>query len=337
MVVRVGILGAGYIARTHSQLLREVEDRIERAGAYDPDPARLHELAEESGHRRCRSAEEVLDGCDAVFVCAPTATHLPLVRAAAERGVAVYCEKPLAVDLPSARNVAAVAATVTNQVGLVLRRSPAFRALRHGLADGRFGPAMAISFRDDQHLPVRGRYDSRWRIEVDQAGGGVLLEHSVHDLDLLEWVVGPVRRVSARTANHHGHPGIEDTATVMVEHAGGELSTLASVWHEVGSRPSERRLELLAVDAVATVEHDWFGPLRIERDGEAEPEVLEGDHLLAATGDDEGWGNPTAAFVAAVADGRPAHPSLGEAVRAHELVDAAYRSAAAGGAWVETP
>ena len=335
MAVRVGFLGAGFIAQSHSRLLHEVEDQIDRAGAYDPDRARLENLCDTSGHLPCWSVEEVLAGCDAVFVCTPTASHLTLVTAAAERGVAVFCEKPLGVDLAAARQVAAAGAAVINQVGLVLRRSPAFRAVRRRLGDGAWGEPMAVVFRDDQHLPIRGRYDSRWRIDVAQAGGGVLIEHSIHDVDLLEWILGPIVRVTARTTNLHGHPGIEDTVALMAEHGEGVLSTLVSVWHEVGSRPSERRLEVLARDAVVSVEHDWFGPVRIEREGQP-VEVLEGDVLLAATGDGDGWGNPSAAFVESVAAEREGSPTLADAVRAHELVDAAYRSAAADGSWMET-
>src|SRR5439155_14668058 len=119
---------------------------------------------------------------DAVYVCTWTSEHPRLVAAAAERGLAVFCEKPLATSLEGARWMTAVVegSGVTNQVGLVLRSSPAFLMLRRVAADSRSGRLMSIVFRDDQYIPIQGMYGSHWRGEGDKAGAGTLLEHSIH-------------------------------------------------------------------------------------------------------------------------------------------------------------
>src|SRR5258706_543984 len=124
MTVRVGFLGAGLIATYHSKSLHVSGADVTWAGVFDPDPARAEDFARASGATACASEEEVLDGCDAVYVCTWTAEHLRLVDAAAARGRAVFCEKPLATDLAGARRMteAVEAAVVVNQVGLVARQ-----------------------------------------------------------------------------------------------------------------------------------------------------------------------------------------------------------------------
>src|SRR4051812_46664277 len=147
---------------------------------------------------------EVLSAVDAVWICTPTSSHRALVEAAAAAGVAIFCEKPLATTLADAEAMTAAASAVPAQVGLVLRTSPAYRALADLVHGGEIGAPMAVVFRDDQYLPNQGQYASEWRADVTVAGGGTLIEHSIHDLDVLRWLLGDATSVVARTANHAG-------------------------------------------------------------------------------------------------------------------------------------
>ena len=110
-----------------------------------------------------------------------------------------------------------------------------------------------------------------------------------------------------------------------------------TVWHDVVERPSLRRVEVLCERRHIVVEGDWDGPLTWTTTG-AEEQVLAGAELAAACrAEGLDVGDPDGAFVRAVAAGEPASPTLREAVRPHEVVDAIYRSAAAGGTRVELP
>jgi predicted dehydrogenase len=330
-VVRVGFLGAGFIATFHSKLLRASGVDHERAGVYDPDRSRADAFVAAAGGFVAGSEDEVLSSCDAVFVCTWTSDHEAQVRRAAHAGVAVFVEKPLSTDLDGARRVAALLEGNTHQVGLVLHRSPAYNLVRSLLEDtDRNGRLMSAVFRDDQVLPTGGRYASAWRAERDKAGSGVLLEHSIHDLDLLDRLIGPVTSVSGHQRSFHGIDGIEDLVVATFELAGGGVATLTTVWHDLPDRNSLRYLELHCERAFISVEEDWFGPVRYSVEGSTQE--WSGDGLLAEC---ERRGIPTALpegeFVEAVAAGTPAWPDAGVAVRAHELCDAVYRSAAAGG------
>ncbi|HEY4376068.1 MAG TPA: Gfo/Idh/MocA family oxidoreductase [Acidimicrobiales bacterium] len=339
MTVRVGFLGAGLIATFHSKMLKGSGEDVAWAGVWDPDPARRAAFAEASGATACASEAEVLDSCDAVYVCTWTSEHPRLVAAAAERGLPVFCEKPLGVDLATARDMADTVerAGVINQVGLILRYSPAFNLLRDLVADPASGRVMSVVFRDDQFIPIQGSYDSTWRGDRTKAGSGTLLEHSIHDLDILEFCVGRVASVSARSASFHGLDGIEDSVATALTFVDGGLGAMTSVWHDILERPSLRRIEVFCERLYVGVEDDWFGPLWWTRLG-GEEQQLDADGVMAAVaerGIDRG--NPDGAFVQAVRRGRPSWPRFRDAVRAHELCDAVYRSAAAGGAPVELP
>jgi len=344
--MRIGFLGAGLIATYHSKSLRrsgvEAEHDVVRAGVYDPDRARAEAFAAASGHHVCSSEDEVLDGCDAVYVCTWTSEHPRLVAAAAQRGLAVFCEKPLAVSLELAEELVASVerAGVVNQVGLVLRRSAAYRWGHHLVTDPAAGRVMTVVFRDDQFIPVQGHYDSTWRADRRRAGAGTLLEHSIHDVDMLRFLAGEVVSVSARTANFHGHEGIEDVATATVAFASGATGTLTSVWHDNLARPSLRRVEVFCERRHVVIEgDDWFGPVSWT-DADGTTGTLGGTGASAEIVDAvapfvEGHANPDGAFVRSVAHGTPAHPDVATALVAHRIVDAMYRSAAAGGSAVE--
>jgi predicted dehydrogenase len=333
VTTRVGFLGAGLIATYHSKSLHVSGADVAWTGVFDPDRDRAEDFARASGATVRATEDDVLDDCDAVYVCTWTAEHPRLVRAAAERGVAVFCEKPLAINVDLAREMAETvrAAGVVNQVGLVLRHSPAFGLMKAIAADASSGRPMSVVFRDDQFIPVQGSYRSTWRGDVTKAGAGTLLEHSIHDLDMLEHVMGPVVEISARTAGFHGIDGIEDVATLALRFASGAIGTLTSIWHDVLERPSLRRVELFCERAYAVLEGDWFGPVEWTTTGQPTQRLDFADLEAEAARRGATLGNPDASFIDAVVKGEPAWPSFDDALRAHVLADAAYRSAATGG------
>lgn len=338
MSLRVGFLGAGLIARYHAMQLRLTPEPHRITSVFDPDTARARSFADDEGGRAVGSIEEVVADCDAVFVCSWTAAHDDGVAAAVDAGVAVFCEKPLATDLPGALELAdrVAAADVVNAVGLVLRSSPALWCLRELIHEPSAGRIMNVVFRDDQYLPTQGMYGSTWRGERRLAGSGTLLEHSIHDVDLLEWLVGPALRVGAHQASFHGLDGIEDSVTAWFGFEGGASATLTSVWHDVLSRPSQRRIEVFCERAVVTLEGEYFGPVHIQTSDDRR--TLDGDELMAwlAERGIELRSTETE-FLAQVRRslaGEPVErvrPDVADAVRAHRVVDALYRSAADGG------
>ena len=330
-MVRIGFFGAGFIAALHTYLLgtAEVDHRI--VAVCDPDEDRARRFAADTGAAVMDEAD-LLDAVDAVFITTWTSEHPRLVAAAAAAGKAIFCEKPLATNLAEVTEmVAAVEKSgVINQVGLILRFLAPFRLTRKLLADERAGRVLSVVYRDDQYLPIGGTYGSSWRIDPARAGHGTVIEHSIHDLDILEWLLGPVAAVSASTRSYHGHDAIEDVAAIRLDFASGATGNLASIWHDMGERESQRHIEFFSERLYVAIEGDFTGPVRWQFTGEDE-QVAEGADLDAVVADTTDRGNPARAFLTAVAEGRPASPGFADAVGAHRVVDAVYRSAAADG------
>lgn len=345
MTIRIGIIGCGFMGATHSRCLRALHRRgivdAPVVALCDTDIERARSMASHHAAEIVTAdPAEVLAAVDAVLITTHTSAHGPLVRAAASAGVHVFCEKPLATTAPEVREMLATVqgAGIVHQVGLVLRYSPPFQALADVVGSQQQGRALAAVFRDDQFFPIQGHYDSTWRADVDKAGGGTLIEHSIHDIDVLAWALGPIVEVSARTAAFAGHPGIEDVAVVTLSHESGATSSLTSVWHSILTRPSTRRLEVISERGLAWLDDDRLGPLHLVTDEDSGPMGPDWPPIKELASIEEGsaqaYLRQAFAFVHAVSEGREAHPGFDVALAAHEVADAAYRSARQGGATI---
>jgi len=331
--IRIGFLGGGFIAHHHGKMLHIGSVPHEITAVHDPDGEKAESFAAASGARVVSTEAELFDDVDAIYVCTWTSEHRRLVEEAARRRLPVFCEKPLAFDAAEAAAMveAVEEAGVINQVGLVLRDSPSFNLLRAMVSDPTAGRVMSVMFRDDQYIPIQGQYASTWRADVERAGAGTLLEHSIHDLDILEWLFGEVHEVTARSSEFHAISGIEDVVMAQIGFVSGAFGALTSVWHDVMARPSGRRMEVLCERAFLVLEGDVWGPVRRITDGDGE-EVFENTDLVAELGRrGGGFRNPDEAFLVAVRDGTPASPTFADALRPHVLADAIYRSCRLGG------
>jgi scyllo-inositol 2-dehydrogenase (NAD+) len=282
---------------------------------------------------------------DAVMITTPTSTHRDLVLATLESGKALFCEKPLAPSFAEVRELCdAVAMTARPaQVGFHSRFHPIFNRIQRLVESAELGVPMAYTLRDDQYWPtgavVPGH--SSWRSDRAQAGGGALLEHSIHAADIVCWMFGPAVRVCASTRSVFGYD-VEDVATVLVEHASGVVGTILSVFNGVRGR-EERRFEVFFENAAIEATTDFIvgateDSFLVQRP-DAAPErpdlaAMREDHfaeLCLPRRDFVFYTYPADRhWVHCVNDDTPATPGFDAALRAHELVDAAYRSASTG-------
>ncbi len=348
--VKVGIIGAGFIGGFHARAVRGLIKMglvdAEYVAVCDRDADRAQTFARLGALRFWTTDPDELitsPEINAVYICTPTGEHRDLVLKAATARKAIFCEKPLATNLGDARRMrdAVVSAGVPHQVGLVLRHSPIFTVMRHLMSNGALGRPMAVIVRDDQFFPIQGHYNSNWRKEFELTGGGTLIEHSIHDLDLLRWLLGEVVSVQAETRNFAGYPGVEDLAMVSLRFASGCRASLVSIWHNVLSRPSSRLYEIFFENGYFACDRDMFGELRFETCSAGQglltqPQVnerylellgLPAETYLPAL---EKYSLEDYFFLRGVAEGRTLWPDFDAALRAHELVDAIYRSAAEG-------
>lgn len=349
MTLNVALIGCGLNGRFHSTAIRAIARRgmldINYAAVCDLDPERARSFTQVTGAEPFTDAAEVIDSpdIDAIYVCVPTAYHKDLVVRAAARGKHIFCEKPLATTLADVEEMVAATekAGVKAGVGLVLRHSPILSVMKEMMDGGSLGRQMAIIVRDDQFFPITGHYASEWRKDKSIAGAGTLLEHSIHDVDALNWFGGPMKAVRGSTRNFAGYEGIEDLALAHVDFESGAQAELISIWHSVLGRPSTRRLEVFYEKGFFAVGQDYIGAIdyQVHAQSAATISADEVQKRYLASLDMPGdvfegllrHSLEDYMFLKAVIDDREPFPNFRTALEAHRVVDAIYRSAAAGG------
>ena len=181
--IAVGVVGTGGIARESHLPAYADDDRVKLLAVADlSEEARESAAADYDVPNAYASGEEMLERepLDAVSICTPPSSHAALFRAAAERGIHVYCEKPVAPDVETAREMAALAADndVITQMGYAFRYSDNYERVRKMVQSGLLGDVLRI---DTHH--VGPPPSSGWYYDPELSGGGVLCDKLPHDLD----------------------------------------------------------------------------------------------------------------------------------------------------------
>lgn len=343
--LRAAIIGYGLAGAVFHGPLLAAAPGFTVTSVVTRDPERAAQArAEHPGAEVVATAEEVWEragALDLVVVAAPNAAHVPLARAAIDRGLAVVVDKPLAIDATAARELVEHA----RERGMPLtvfhnRRWDADqRTLRRLLDERRLGDVLRYESRFERWRPNRPAHV--WRKSADPAaGGGELLDLGSHLVDQAVQLFGPVASVAAElSASEEGVP--EDTIFLSLEHAGGMRSHL---WASSRCAAPGPRLRVLGTEAAFLVEHEDVQEAALkagERPGDGgrpwgeQPEgasgaLVVGDERTAVAGERGAWDAFYPALGAALrGEGRlPVEPA--EAVAVLAVLDAARVSAAEG-------
>ncbi|HLM16253.1 MAG TPA: Gfo/Idh/MocA family oxidoreductase [Acidimicrobiia bacterium] len=349
-MLRLGLVGCGSIARAHAVALRllAADGHARLVAVADPDATAIDGIEQIAGpvaRHYTEGAELIRDPeVDAVVVVAPTRFHRDLIAAVAAAGKPLFTEKPLAPSFPVVEEIVDLVerAGIPAQVGFQSRFHPINRFLHRAVHEGRYGEAMGYVIRDDQFWPTGSVIEGHtsWRSEATEAGGGALLEHSIHSCDLACWLFGPVRRVYARTRHMFGYD-VEDTAALTIEHESGVVGTLLTIFNGVEDR-EERRLEVFferaAIEATTDFVVDAPEDSLLVKEVRGPAERIDTVALCRDTFAADGVDTERPfyvyqylahrAFVHAVTTGVAPTPGVRDALAAHRVVEAAYRSSA---------
>lgn len=332
----IGLVGCGQVAQQyHLPALHRLQG-VALTAIADPLAA-SREAAQAWAPRAAALAEYqalvTRADVDAVVVCAPSALHAAVARAALAHGKAVFVEKPLATELVDGAGVLAAwrKAGTVGMIGFTRREHPLYREARRLLAAGRIGPPTAAIATFTSPQPATGW--RRGRVE----GGGALLDLGSHHVDLVQTLLGvPVTAVQAvvRSLQSEG-----DTAAVLLELHGGALVQILCGY---GLAAEERCVVFgphgrLVVDVYGGGAVEIFparptgvrlARLRYEARALAASPFLLGRWLGLTPA---AWhARALARFVAAVRAGQQAQPSLAAGYRALQVVAAAEQAARVG-------
>ena len=227
-VYGIGIVGAGNIARVHVQAIQKIE-RARVVAVCDVVEAACRSLAEMAGGVPWSTdLDELLarDDVDIVNICTPSGTHADLAVRAAQAGKHLIVEKPLDVTLHKADRI--IRAAKENGVKLTgifpYRFKTGARKAREAILQGRLG---RVTLADAYVKWYRSQdYYHGWHGTWKLDGGGALINQSIHSIDLVQWLAGPVRSVFgyADTLGHEMEA--EDTASAVLRYDGGALGVI---------------------------------------------------------------------------------------------------------------
>ncbi len=180
--MRIGLLGAGRIGRLHAQVLSDIE-QVDELLIGDPVGDVAATVAAEVG-ATAMPVEDVLRTADALVIAAMTDAHAPLIRAGLERRLPVFCEKPLAADLPNAIVIAEEVerAGTPFQLGFQRRFDKGYLEARRMLQSGELGTLYCMRMAGHDPVPPHESYIPM--------SGGLFRDFSGHDFDILRWLTG---------------------------------------------------------------------------------------------------------------------------------------------------
>jgi predicted dehydrogenase len=269
--LRVASLGMGWWSDVLADAIQRSSE-IEIVSCFTRSQEKRKTFAKKYGCTAADSYEDILKdpSIDAIINTTPNHVHLETTRAAAVAGKATFLDKPIANTIADGKEIASVCreAGVVLSIGYQRRRENQFQWIRKQIDEGKFGKlvqAEANISRDRE-----GKFDlSSWRYTAEGMPGGVMLQIGIHYVDVLEFLMGPVAAVSARTAQLVLPGDNPDVANLLMEHENGAQSILSA------SYASASEYYLLNIyGKEATAYFDLFEGLRHLTRGSARPEKI---------------------------------------------------------------
>lgn len=230
MPVGVAIIGPGKVAHTHARAVQSLA-RARLVAVGGRDPARTQAFADQYGVRAFTDLEALVADPDvqAVIITTPHPAHPAAAVLAAQAGVHVLVEKPLATTVADCERMIAAAEAGGVHLGTVSQRRwyEPVRRVRQALDEGRIGrPILGIVTVLGWRGPEYYAMDA-WRGQWAAEGGGVLVNQTSHQLDLIRWLMGPIDEVFGYWGNlNHPYIEVEDTAVVALRFRSGALGSI---------------------------------------------------------------------------------------------------------------
>jgi predicted dehydrogenase len=333
---RLGFVGLGWIGRMRLDALAEAgaaeiaavcesaPERLAQAGEAHPEAARFIDY-----DGMIERAEELkLDG---VVIATPNALHAPQTLAALERGLAVFCQKPLALDAGEARDMVEAARQADRLLGVdySYRFTDGARELKRIVESGELGKIFSLE------LVFHNAYgpDKPWCFDPRLAGGGALMDLGVHLIDLAFWLLDdpPIRRVrggafrqgerlSLGRLTPGGQTVVDDFASAWLDlHDGGTVASLAVSWNAHAGRDCVLRAALFGTEGGAEFRNidGSFYDFELERFRGRSGEVV--------TRESKDWlGKAILDWGKRLGESNRFDPEIERSVRVSEVVDGVY-------------
>ena len=315
--MKIGIIGAGYIAGVHANILSR-DERVQIVAIHDVVVERAEQLARMHDATVASSTLEVLERADAVFITTPNTRHVPLTLAAIEAGKHVFCEKPLATTVPDAEKVCAAAQQSDRvfQIGHNRRFAPVYATLKQILTETHRPHSAHVKMNRGELLKPEWTGDP-------EITGGFLYETPIHIFDMMRFLFGEIETLHAHGSTHE-YQEVDDFS-VLLKFANGMHGTLATAADASWLFPFER-VEVFCHHVTLMTREMESLVCSSNLEGHFTEQSM---HQLAR---EEKWGyaQEDRAFIDAIVDGTPAPVTAFDGLMSVRIADAVYESVRSG-------
>jgi myo-inositol 2-dehydrogenase/D-chiro-inositol 1-dehydrogenase len=324
MSIRFGLLGAGRIGKVHANAIVNNREASLAAVADSAEAAANAISASYGAEISTIEAIEADKDIDAVVICTPTDTHAGLIERFARAGKAIFCEKPIDLELSRVRSCLAVVAETRAalMLGFNRRFDPHFIAVRRAIDEGRIGKVemVQITSRDPGAPPLD--YIAR--------SGGIFRDMTIHDFDMARFLLGeePVAvsaSASVLTDPAIGKAGDYDSVSAILTTVSGRHCLISN--SRRASYGYDQRIEVHGSEGMVSAENQREADIEIaNREGFTRPPLLDFFMTRYAAA----YANEIAAFINAIMNGEPAAPGGQDGLIALALAEAALKSVTEG-------
>ncbi|WP_265516709.1 inositol 2-dehydrogenase [Nitratireductor luteus] len=320
MTVKFALLGAGRIGKVHAKAIAGNAD-AKLVAVADAFAEAAQAIA---GAYGCavRSIDEIeaASDVDAVVICTPTNTHADLIERFARAGKAVFCEKPIDLDLARVKSCLSVVEETgaVLMVGFNRRFDPHFSAVRAAIDEGRIGSVEMIQITSRDPGPPPADYI--------KSSGGILRDMTIHDFDMARFLLGEEPESVFATASvlvdpEIGKLGDHDSVSLILTTASGKQCAISN--SRRATYGYDQRIEVLGSKGAVAAENQRPVSIEIANEtGFTRPPL----HDFFMTRYTEAYAAEIAAFIAAISSGAAVSPSGRDGLVALALADAALRS-----------
>jgi predicted dehydrogenase len=228
--IRTAIIGVGKVSHMHAKAFKN-QTHADFSGVYSRDILKAKDFADQYNVRGYSDIAEMIqtEKIDLVTVCTPHPVHKDSTLKAINAGAHVLVEKPLAATLEDCDEMIAAAKKKNLHLGTISQRRfyPPSQRVRRAIDDSKIGKPLlgtvnVYSWRDENYYK-----SDPWRGKWNEEGGGVLVNQSPHQLDLLQWYMGPIDELFGYWANlNHPYIEVEDTAIAVIKFKNGGIGNI---------------------------------------------------------------------------------------------------------------
>jgi predicted dehydrogenase len=332
---RFGIIGTGMIADFHARAIQHLHNAV-LTGVYGSNPLKTANLSDKYQCKAFSTYEELLRSSeiDIITIATPSGAHMEPAIEAARRGIHVLCEKPLEISTDRIDRMITAHAEAGTQLGGIFnfRYNPIIKHLDDAIKGKRFGKITYASIR----VPWwrnEAYYKDSWHGTWNLDGGGALMNQSIHMIDILQHLMGPIEYLQGYTATSHHAIEVEDTATAILQFRNGALG---AIYGSTAAYPGQfRSLEISGSEGTVVAIENSFRMWHFAQEKEGDNEIREKYSQIEGGGGTsdpkaisfESHARNIAAFIAAIEANRPFEIDGVEARKAVEIIQAIYKSA----------